>query len=118
MKKIYLFKITCVMLFLSSCSNYVDIVPKGQKIPSTVDDLAYMMTIADRDSEWDYSDVLKSADDNLNVMTDDIYLSEESGVANSFPDARISLQHLYTWAKDIYEISENDLTWNNLYHSK
>lgn len=117
MKKIYLFKITCVMLFLSSCSNYVDIVPKGQKIPSTVDDLAYMMTIADRDSEWDYSDVLKSADDNLNVMTDDIYLSEESGVANSFPDARISLQHLYTWAKDIYEISENDLTWNNLYHS-
>ena len=41
MKKIYY---TLIMAcILCSCNDFVDIVPKGNTIPSTVDDLAKMM---------------------------------------------------------------------------
>ena len=33
----------CFTLILMSCNNFVDIVPKGQTIPETVDDLAKML---------------------------------------------------------------------------
>ena len=63
----------CFTLILMSCNNFVDIVPKGQTIPETVDDLAKMLNNsgATRGSE-----VQCCLSDNITLYSDDYTVTE------------------------------------------
>ena len=103
----------CFTLILMSCNNFVDIVPKGQTIPETVDDLAKMLNNsgATRGSE-----VQCCLSDNITLYSDDYTVTEnpESFMYNG--DDPIT-RNVCAWADYIYTDVEDDSDWNRCYQS-
>lgn len=103
----------CFTLILMSCNNFVDIVPKGQTIPETVDDLAKMLNNsgATRGSE-----VQCCLSDNITLYSDDYTVTEnpESFMYNG--DDPIT-RNVCAWADYIYTDVEDDSDWNRFYKS-
>ncbi len=112
MKNLYIYILLTISFF--SCEKYVDILPKGNSIPSTVDDLAQMMNNSDYDS---FSNtIVQVSISNPAMMTDDIYFSD-SGPLFNFSTSSLIAKNKYIWAPYIYSINEEDPDWNKLYKS-
>ena len=96
--KLYL--LLLAVLF-AGCDNFVDIIPKGMKIPSTVDDLAKILNennnIGGGGLNWFY-------------MIDDPYLSTEEQSASS-----TSTLNSYLWQPYMYTLLEKDSDWATEY---
>ena len=88
-------------LFLGGCENFVDILPKGKNIPSSVDDLAKILNnnnnIGGGGMNWFY-------------MSDDPYLSEKEIQSQS-----TTTLNAYTWAPYQYTQLEKDPDWATHY---
>ncbi len=107
MKIINFFKIMVslgVVFLMTSCDDFLDVKPKGVKQAETVEDYAklmnaeYMFWMSDTDSKY------RSI---LGYMVDDA----------SLRDTRISTagERVYTFAKTVYDTSQEDRLWNNEY---
>ena len=94
-----------------SCNDLVDVVPKGKSIPTTVDDLAYLMNASSRKS----SNVAVSIH-GPELMTDDCELAESGGPMN-FEALNQSGKNRYIWAPYIFTSNEVDGDWSNMYNS-
>lgn len=88
-------------LSLGSCENFVDILPKGKNIPSSVDDLAKILNnnnnIGGGGMNWFY-------------MSDDPYLS-----AKEIQSMSTTTLNAYTWAPYQYTQLEKDSDWATHY---
>lgn len=98
---IYLF---IILLCTTACSDFLDETPKGNLIPKTVDDFAMML-----DSYS--SDQIAYGNPLTEMMNDDVKI----------PDAKISRYYnwgirSFCWEDYVYTESENDATYNALYH--
>lgn len=111
MKKNILFisSVLWITLTLTSCNDFLNIKPKGEIIPETVED--YEATL-------NYPDVLKSADSFPVFLTDDAYIPETSKYPDYFPIIRTLQQSTlaaYTFQKDIFGDANKDYYYTQSY---
>lgn len=93
---LYLLLVAVALLF-SSCDNFVDIVPKGQNIPTTVDDLAKILN---------YNNNIGSGGLNWFHMNGDEFYTDTLLAASS-----LETQNAYLWAPYVYSRTEKDEDW-------
>lgn len=109
-----------VMLTLASCDDYVDIIPKGKTIPTTVDDFQKLLangSFSTYGSQYAFTDV------NFNVPFFEIYSDDYNAPQDPANSAYQTfknmpmLSNMVSWADYIYGASEDDNIWNGLYKS-
>lgn len=98
--KLYLI-LVAVAILLGSCDNFVDIIPKGQNIPTTVDDLAKILN---------YNNNMGGGGLNWFDMTGDEYLPNDQLASSS-----VETQNAYLWAPYMYARTEKDKDWATYY---
>ena len=107
-------------VLLTSCDDYVDVVPKGRAIPHTVDDMGKLMNnsfISINGSNFYMVDVCYDVT-NVELLSDDYTASDQPGdmYYTMFHDTP-AMFNMATWANTIYSAAEQDPTWNGLYKS-
>lgn len=106
-----------VLCLLVSCNDFVDVVPKGNTIPETVDDLGKMMA----DGGMSMTNPMASFSYCVNYIeaySDDYTASENPNSAYYTNHKTISFYvSVLTWADYIFTIAEDDYNWNGLYRS-
>lgn len=100
MKKIFYILGCAALTMMTSCSDFLDTVPKGKVIPTTVDDFGNIMK--------DIS--LSTAYDAMSYYcSDDVILPDERA------NMTLPTSKAYYWMEDFYKKDEADRTWNNTY---
>ena len=105
------------LCLLVSCNDFVDVVPKGNTIPETVDDLGKMMadggmSLTNPMASFSYSNLF------IEGYSDDYTASENpNSVYYTIHRTTTMFSNVLTWADYIYTIAENDYNWNGLYRS-
>lgn len=117
---IYPILLACGLWLMASCNDFVDVIPKGNTIPSTVDDLGKMMNNGSMAIYGENVDLNSVAYGMLWMAcySDDYAATENpnSALYTSFSTNPI-LQNLLKWADYIYSAGENDYNWDGLYKS-
>lgn len=98
MKKIQLIIAVATMASLTACDNFMDTVPKGKVIPTTMDDFKGMIIDVTASS---------AAYPTANVCSDDVF--------NNNLDGNTSNGRAYYWMEDFYKENEKDPAWNTPY---
>lgn len=105
------------LCLLVSCNDFVDVVPKGNTIPETVDDLGKMMA----DGGMSMTNPMASFSYCVNFVegySDDYTASENpNSVYYNIHKNTSFYVNVLTWADYIYTIAEDDYNWNGLYKS-
>lgn len=116
MKKLFYY--IWIAVLATACNDFVDIVPKGNTIPETVDDLAKMMNNSTQTTDWKTSDVLYSVSNAVTLYSDD-YTVTEDPASSSYTSLKNSQRNINvcSWADYIYNETEDDPDWNGLYKS-
>ena len=105
------------LCLLASCNDFVDVVPKGNTIPETVDDLGKMMadggmSLTNPMASFSYSNLF------IEGYSDDYTASENpNSVYYTIHKNTTMFANVLTWADYIFTIAEDDYNWNGLYHS-
>lgn len=120
MKKILNILLSAFVLLFCSCDSYVDLVPKGNTIPQSVDDLAKLMangSLAINGSTYAFTDVSYSLL-HFALYSDDYNVSQDpSSAIYTIHKTNTMFQNTLTWADYIYGAAESDANWNGLYKS-
>lgn len=107
-------------LLITSCNDFVDIVPKGKAIPSTVDDLGKLMNnsfINIAGENYSLADVCYNVT-NMELLSDDYTGSDQpTDMYYSYFHDNPSFYNMVTWNNVIYSQAEQDANWNGLYKS-
>ena len=113
MKKVTTILVICVVLMLTGCNDYLDIKPKGEKIPKTVTDYETLLN---------YESVQKVSDTYPTYLTDDVYLPDVAqGTATpGLNSVEQSILNLYLFKKDVFGEAQDDGFWfasyNRIYY--
>lgn len=96
-------------LMLTSCDKYLDIQPKGEIIPETA---------ADYEAMLNEPQLLKASASYPIYMTDDVFLPDQSenDYTQGMNTVDESTKRLYTFQKEIFGDSEDDVLWVQSYH--
>ena len=101
MKKIFLF---LSIIGLLSCDDFLDVAPKGQLIPTTMEDFELLLNAPSMMNASEYN--------VLQYYCDDAYWPDMlMMVMKQVP----MLYKSYTWEKDIYAANEDDQMWTSSY---
>ena len=98
---------------LTGCNDYLDIKPKGEKIPKTVTDYETLLN---------YESVQKVSDTYPTYLTDDVYLPDVAqGTATpGLNSVDQSIINLYLFKKDVFGEAQDDGFWfasyNRIYY--
>jgi hypothetical protein len=111
MKKIIIALIA--VCIATSCNDFVDVIPKGNTIPETVDDLAKLMNLGTLTSSYNFTEISYSAQ-FCELLSDDFTITQDPTqpyyIYNTVPLFANSMK----WA----DPEENsDMKWNGLYKS-
>jgi tetratricopeptide repeat protein len=113
MKKVTTILAICVVVMLTGCNDYLDIKPKGEKIPKTVTDYETLLN---------YESVQKVSDTYPTYLTDDVYLPDVAqGTATpGLNSVDQSILNLYLFKKDVFGEAQDDGFWfasyNRIYY--
>ncbi len=113
MKKVTTILAICVVVMLTGCNDYLDIKPKGEKIPKTVTDYETLLN---------YESVQKVSDTYPTYLTDDVYLPDVAqGTATpGLNSVDQSIINLYLFKKDVFGEAQDDGFWfasyNRIYY--
>lgn len=98
---------------LTGCNDFLDIKPKGEKIPKTVTDYETLLN---------YESVQKVSDTYPTYLTDDVYLPDVAqGTATpGLNSVEQSILNLYLFKKDVFGEAQDDGFWfasyNRIYY--
>jgi len=106
MRKLYI--LLLILAVFSSCSDWLDIKPKGKIIPVRVEDYRLLM---DQSQSRGSSSGFVESYGNVLYSTDDVSISDE-GFDNNYG---LTKQSIYTWAEKFYLDEEEDGVWSSLY---
>ncbi|NLC75952.1 MAG: RagB/SusD family nutrient uptake outer membrane protein, partial [Clostridiales bacterium] len=111
MKKIlYFIMIICLS---ASCNDFIDVIPKGNTIPETVDDLGKMMNLGTFSEEYSLSEI--SYDISIaGLYCDDYNVTQDPAQSYYMLNYVPAVVTMVTWG-DPAETS--DMFWNGLYKS-
>ena len=113
MKKVTTILAICVVVMLTGCNDFLDIKPKGEKIPKTVTDYETLLN---------YESVQKVSDTYPTYLTDDVYLPDVAqGTATpGLNSVDQSILNLYLFKKDVFGEAQDDGFWfasyNRIYY--
>lgn len=118
MKKLYI--LLLVAFAAVSCESFVDIVPKGMTIPTTVDNFGDMMnngSFAMGGDGYTMTDISYCVN-FLELLSDDFAPSENpaSVYYNVFRNTPF-LYNTIIWNNEIFTLADEDNNWNGLYKS-
>jgi hypothetical protein len=110
MKLFNIYKYTAVILsvvLFISCDKFLDVEPKGEVIPTTLDDFAALMSNS--------TEVSRSSN-NMFYLTDEINLPNAyRAAAGNYPGA--AAIKAYDFEAELYDVSEDDNDWNAAYRA-
>ena len=118
MKKLYILLIAA--LSLASCESFVDIVPKGQTIPTTVDNFGDMLnngSLAMSDDGYSFTELCYCTN-FIEYLSDDFTAPDNP--ASVYYSIFRNISYVYNtviWNKEIYSVADEDNNWNGLYKS-
>ena len=98
---------------LTGCNDYLDIKPKGEKIPKTVTDYETLLN---------YESVQKVSDTYPTYLTDDVYLPDvaQGTTTPGLNSVDQSILNLYLFKKDVFGEAQDDGFWfasyNRIYY--
>ena len=98
---------------LTGCNDYLDIKPKGEKIPTTVSDYETLLN---------YESVQKVSDTYPTYLTDDVYLPDvaQGTTTPGLNSVDQSILNLYLFKKDVFGEAQDDGFWfasyNRIYY--
>lgn len=98
-----------ITVTVSSCSDWLEIKPKGKIIPNTVADYQLLM---DQATDRGSSDGWVMTYGNDLFITDDVYISDDNYLSK-YGDAT---RNAYIWADHIYLEEQEDPDWNTMYN--
>lgn len=113
MKNVTTILAICVVVMLTGCNDFLDIKPKGEKIPKTVTDYETLLN---------YESVQKVSDTYPTYLTDDVYLPDVAqGTATpGLNSVDQSIINLYLFKKDVFGEAQDDGFWfasyNRIYY--
>ena len=113
MKKVTTILAIFVVVMLTGCNDFLDIKPKGEKIPKTVTDYETLLN---------YESVQKVSDTYPTYLTDDVYLPDVAqGTATpGLNSVEQSILNLYLFKKDVFGEAQDDGFWfasyNRIYY--
>ncbi|WP_279056492.1 RagB/SusD family nutrient uptake outer membrane protein [Hoylesella timonensis] len=103
----------CVVVMLTGCNDYLDIKPKGEKIPTTVSDYETLLN---------YESVQKVSDTYPAYLTDDVFLPDvaEGTATPGLNSVDQSIRNLYLFKKGVFGDAQDDGFWfasyNRIYY--
>jgi len=108
-------------LGMSSCNDFVDVVPKGNTIPTTVEDLSRLMnngSIAiSSDGDYDMNGISAGVF-YYELLSDDYMVTDNPSDALYASYRNIPfVQNVMKWNDYYFNAAESDYTWDKLYHS-
>lgn len=113
MKNVTTILAICVVVMLTGCNDYLDIKPKGEKIPTTVSDYETLLN---------YESVQKVSDTYPAYLTDDVFLPDVAeGIATpGLNSVDQSIRNLYLFKKEVFGDAQDDGFWfasyNRIYY--
>ena len=113
MKRMKIVLAVCVAVMMTSCNDFLDIKPKGEKIPKTVTDFE---TLLNDESVQKISDTYPA------YLTDDVYLPDVAqGTATpGLNSVDQSIRNLYLFKKEVFGEAQDDGFWfasyNRIYY--
>lgn len=113
MKNVTTILAICVVVMLTGCNDYLDIKPKGEKIPTTVSDYETLLN---------YESVQKVSDTYPAYLTDDVFLPDVAqGTATpGLNSVDQSILNLYLFKKEVFGDAQDDGFWfasyNRIYY--
>ena len=113
MKNVTTILAICVVVMLTGCNNYLDIKPKGEKIPTTVSDYETLLN---------YESVQKVSDTYPAYLTDDVFLPDvaEGTATPGLNSVDQSIRNLYLFKKEVFGDAQDDGFWfasyNRIYY--
>ncbi|WP_311436318.1 RagB/SusD family nutrient uptake outer membrane protein [Hoylesella timonensis] len=103
----------CVVVMLTGCNDFLDIKPKGEKIPTTVSDYETLLN---------YESVQKVSDTYSAYLTDDVFLPDvaEGTATPGLNSVDQSIRNLYLFKKEVFGDAQDDGFWfasyNRIYY--
>ena len=113
MKNVTTILAICVVVMLTGCNDYLDIKPKGEKIPTTVSDYETLLN---------YESVQKVSDTYPAYLTDDVFLPNvaEGTATPGLNSVDQSIRNLYLFKKEVFGDAQDDGFWfasyNRIYY--
>ena len=113
MKNVTTILAICVVVMLTGCNDYLDIKPKGEKIPTTVSDYETLLN---------YESVQKVSDTYPAYLTDDVFLPDvaEGTATPGLNSVDQSIRNLYLFKKEVFGDAQDDEFWfasyNRIYY--
>lgn len=113
MKNVTTILAICVVVMLTGCNDYLDIKPKGEKIPKTVTDYETLLN---------YESVQKVSDTYPTYLTDDVFLPDvaEGTATPGLNSVDQSIRNLYLFKKEVFGDAQDDGFWfasyNRIYY--
>lgn len=113
MKRMKIVLAVCVAVMMTGCNDFLDIKPKGEKIPKTVTDFE---TLLNDESVQKISDTYPA------YLTDDVYLPDVAqGTATpGLNSVDQSIRNLYLFKKEVFGEAQDDGFWfasyNRIYY--
>lgn len=113
MKNVTTILAICVVVMLAGCNDYLDIKPKGEKIPTTVSDYETLLN---------YESVQKVSDTYPAYLTDDVFLPDvaEGTATPGLNSVDQSIRNLYLFKKEVFGDAQDDGFWfasyNRIYY--
>ncbi|WP_368492361.1 RagB/SusD family nutrient uptake outer membrane protein [Porphyromonas sp.] len=103
----HILSILVAIAVFTSCSDFLNVKPKGKVIPETTEDYEHLLN---------YAQLHKTSDTYPNYMTDDIFVPEKDNVTGGFNGLSVPLQNLYTFNKETFGESQDDKLWGFSYN--
>ena len=109
MKNVTTILAICVVVMLTGCNDYLDIKPKGEKIPTTVSDYETLLN---------YESVQKVSDTYPAYLTDDVFLPDvaEGTATPGLNSVDQSIRNLYLFKKEVFGDAQDDGFWYASYN--
>lgn len=109
----YIFIGAFLILLLSGCKKYLDILPKGVSIAKTASDFRKFMDDVDNQR---YQFSLTQTTSFVDILSDDVYADSTAWL--SWTTTRLHVNRLYAFEPDVwlYEALADDITWKNQYY--
>ena len=113
MKNVTTILAICVVVMLTGCNDFLDIKPKGEKIPTTVSDYETLLN---------YESVQKVSDTYPAYLTDDVFLPDvaEGTATPGLNSVDQSIRNLYLFKKEVFGDAQDDGFWfasyNRIYY--
>ncbi|HBG24452.1 MAG TPA: hypothetical protein DEO54_06770 [Rikenellaceae bacterium] len=119
-KNIFHWLLFALIIIITGCNEYLDIKPKGQMIPSSIDDYRKILDFVGNKNSVGLQSTIYNTYGIANFLTDDYQVADSTTYKSILSVAGVPLNDrgdLFRWAKEgaIYTEEQEDPDWLSMY---